>query len=142
MPTADRTTPPAPAAALMTLATSQGRWSGFDFHMHTFPILGKVLLCDVKVILQEYQPAEQPELSLLVTWIRTPGRPFQATQAFAFRAAKTLGALIDPGEPQTYSDQVQISPRMAWEMMQTDDPAAWYMALQGGVQDPLPFALV
>lgn len=126
----------------MTLASSLGMWSGFDFHMHTFPVMGKVLLCDVKVILQEYQPTTQPELSLLVTWIRTPGRPFQATQAFAFRAAKTLNAVIDAGEPQTYSDQVQISPRLAWELMQAPDPMAWYMALHGGVQDPLPFALV
>ena len=137
MPT-DTTRPPPPAAALITLAHGQGRWAGFDFHMHTFPILGEVLMCDVKVILQEYQDGVTPELSLLVSWLRVPGRPFQATQAFAFRAAKTIGALIDPdGHPQTYSDQVQISPRMAWGMMTTDDPMAWYMALQGGVQEQL-----
>lgn len=126
----------------MSLAASQGRWAGFDLHMHTFPILGKVLVCDVKVILQEYQPATQPELSLLVTWLQTPGQPFQATQAFAFRASKTIEALVDPGALQVYADQVQIEPAAAWELMQAPDPAAWYMATQGGVQEPLPFQLV
>ena len=126
----------------MSLAKSQGRWAGFDFHMHRFPILGKVLLCDVRVILQEYKPHEQAELSMLVTWMRVPGQPFRATQAFAFRAAKTISDLADQDSGQTYSDQVQISPKLAWAMMETDDPMAWYMAIHGGVQEPLPFALV
>jgi len=134
--------PPAPAAALMTLATSQGRWSGFDFHWHDFPMLGKVMVCDVKVILAEYQQGLNPELSLMVTWIKTPGRPFQATQAFAFRAAKTIADLVDQDSQQTYSDQVQIQPRTAWALMTAEDPHAWYMALHGGTQDPLPLQVV
>lgn len=137
----DATHPPPPAAALLSLAHSQGRWAGFDFHLHDFPILGRVLLCDVRVVLVEHSPGHQPELSMLVTWMRVPGRPFQATQAFAFRAAKTIGQMVDQDQGQTYSDQVQISPHLAWAMMQADDPMAWYMALQGGVQEPLPFAL-
>lgn len=123
----------------MALAASQDRWAGFDYRQHTFPVMGKVLLCDVKVILQEWKAGEQPELGLLVTWMRRPGRPFQATQAIAFRSAKSIGALVDPEQVQVFSDHVQISPHLAWGLMQADDPMAWYSALHGGAQDPLPF---
>lgn len=132
-------TPPPPAAALMTLATSKGMWSGFDFHWHDFPVLGTVLLCDVKVVLSEHQRGLQPELSMLVTWMKLPGRPFQATQAFAFRAAMTISDLIDQDAGQVYRDQMQIQPRTAWALMTADDPHSWYQAMLGGVQEPLPF---
>jgi hypothetical protein len=120
---------PPPARAVELMGAAQGHWTAHDASVMDWPVFGRVIAWHTWMVLQPFIPGEQPELGISWTFLVMPRSPIRCVHAMAYRSAQTMANLLHLDDDQVFSDTVDLSPELAWQLASHPDPHTWYQSL-------------